>query len=63
LRAHLKGQLEQIEPPQKMFVKRVGESRAVAEKTRKEEREEQERNRRHREFLSRFKDENKMVRQ
>ena len=62
LRAHLKSQLEQLEPPQKVFVRRVGESIAVGEKTRKEELQERERHRRHREFLSRFKDGNKMVR-
>lgn len=51
-----------MEPPQKVFVKRVGESMAVAEKTRMEELQEQERNLKHREFLSRFKDGNKKVR-
>ena len=50
-----------MEPPHKQFVKRVGESQAVAEKTRMEEAEERERNAKHRQFLSTFKDTNKMV--
>lgn len=62
LRAQLKAQLELIEPPQKEFVKRVGESIAVAEKTRMEELQEQERNLKHRRFLSGFKNVNKRVR-
>ena len=61
LRAHLKEQLELVELPQKLFVKSVGESIAVAEKMKAEEEQEQEKNRKHRQFLSEFKDTNKMV--
>lgn len=43
-------------------MKRVGESQAVAEKTRLEEEQERERNIRRKQFLSTFKDTNKMVR-
>ncbi len=48
-------------PPQKQFVKLVGESLAVMEKTRLEEIEEQDQIMKHRRFLSGFKDNNKMV--
>lgn len=61
MRTHLKQQLESVEPPQKLFVKRVAESKAVGEKARLEELEENERHLRHRKFLSGFKDKNKMV--
>ena len=62
LRACLKEQLAQVEPPHKQFVKQVGESQAVAEQTRREEEREQQRQAKHRAFLSEFRDSNKQVR-
>lgn len=63
LRAHLKEKLELVEPPYKEFIKRVGESQAVAERTKVEEKEEEEKNLKHRQFLAESKDQNKMVRE
>lgn len=61
LRTHLKQQLELVEPAHRLFVKRVGESRAIAERTRREELQEKEQERQHRLLLSEFKDTNKML--
>ena len=61
LRGCLKEQLELVEPPHKQFIKRVGESRAIRERTKLEELREEEKGKQHRHFLSKFKDTNKMV--
>ena len=61
LRAHLKQQLSLMEPPHKQFVKRVGESQAISERTRLEEALERDRALKHRQFLAEFKTGNKQV--
>ena len=61
VRAKLKEQLELWEPPQKQFVKRVGETLEMAERTRQEESRERDRDAKHRQFLCGFKETNKVV--
>ena len=61
MRAYLKKQLESIEPHHIQFVKKVAESQEIAERTRMEEIKEKEKNLKHKEFLSRFMKDNKMV--